>query len=272
MAELVAAAGVPHTPVFPALARGDSEQGRDIAARYAAVSGVLAEADADVVLVLTCDHINTFFLDAWPTFAVVAADSVTGPSDEVPGVERTELAAAGAVGKHLHERLLRQQFDPVLSQHCTVDHSISVPLHFLNPAGLPVVPVFVNGMVGPLPSAARCRAFGDAIRNAVADLPPMRVAVVASGSFSLEVGGPRMDRGKLYGIPDPGWAARVSEHLAAGRLDQLADEATTAQIERAGSVSGELLPWIAMAEAARDLPLSVLDHRPGEGHAFAAWS
>lgn len=272
MAELVVAAGVPHTPVFPALARGDSELGQDVAARYARVAQAVAEADADVILVLTCDHINTFFLDAVPTFAVVAADSVVGPSDEVPGLERTELAVAGAVGRRLHERLLRQDFDPALSQHCAVDHSVSVPLHFLNPTGLPMVPIFVNGMVWPLPSAARCRAFGDAIRAAIDDLPPMRVAVVASGSFSLEVGGPRMDPGRLYGVPAPDWAGRAAGHLAAGRLDRLAEETTAAQIDRAGSVAGEVLPWIAVAEAARDLPLSVLDHRSGEGHAFAAWS
>ncbi|GEB49272.1 MULTISPECIES: hypothetical protein [Streptomyces] len=271
MAQIVAAAGVPHTPVFPALARGGTEQGHDIAARYRAVETVVAGSDADVVVILSCDHINTFFLDAWPTFAVVGADRVRGPNDEVPGVSAVELRVAGKLGAQLHERLVLQEFDPVLSRAATVDHSIVVPLHFLNPHGVPIVPVYINGMVGPLPTAHRCRRLGAAVRRALEDLPARRVAVVASGSFSLDVGSPRIDPDRMYGVPAPEWAATAVSHLRHGRLDRLSQEATAEQIAAAGSVSGEILPWIVMAEICRDLSVSVMDHREGEGHAFAAW-
>ncbi|AGL15005.1 extradiol ring-cleavage dioxygenase class III protein subunit B [Actinoplanes sp. N902-109] len=271
MAEIVAAAGVPHTPVFPALARQDTPAGQDIAARYAAVATELAEADPEVLVLLTSDHLNSYFLDAWPTFAVVAADSVHGPNDDVPGVPDKELAVAGKAALALHESLIEQDFDPALTRGGTVDHSVVVPLHFLDPIGRPVIPVHVNGMVEPLPRAGRCRRFGAALRNAVRDLPVRRAAVIASGSFSLEVGGPRMDPDRLYGIPDPQWAARTSTYLRDGDLDELVAAATPGQIAHAGTVSGELLSWIAMAEMARDLPVSFVDHRNGEGHAFAAW-
>ncbi|MGI5506228.1 hypothetical protein [Lentzea sp. CA-135723] len=271
MAEVVAAAGVPHTPVFPSLAAGDTEAGADIAARYAAVASVLDEADADLVVVLTCDHINTYFLDAWPTFAVMATDTVIGPNDEVPGVAPAEFTGAGKAGSLLHESLLRQNFDPVLSRGGTVDHSVIVPTHFLNRHRVPVLPVYVNGMVSPMPSARRCHDFGRALADAIADLPVRRVAVIASGSFSLEVGGPRMDPERLYGVPDAGWAGRAAEHLRDGDLDRLVSGATPEQIAGAGTVAGEILPWITAAALCRDLPLARIDHRPGEGHAFAAW-
>lgn len=282
------AAGVPHTPVFPALARGDTEAGADVAARYAAVADVVERGDADALVLLTCDHINTFPPDQWPTFAVVVSDGVRGPSDEVPGVEAADYAVAGKLGARLHERLVAQEFDPLRSVAATVDHSVVVPLHFLNRPRVPVVPVYVNGMISPLPSAARARRLGHALRQAVADLPVRRVAVVASGSFSLDVGSPRIDPDLFYGIPRPDWASTVVRRLRAGQgggpdpggdaarrredaLGALVAEASPETIADAGSVAGELLPWIAMAETAAGLPLAGMDYREGEGHAFAAW-
>jgi hypothetical protein len=73
-----------------------------------------------------------------------------------------------------------------------------------------VLPVFVNGLVPPLPRAARCAALGRTVAAAVRAAPgDRRVALLASGSFSLEVGGPHLDQGRIFGVPDPGWAARV---------------------------------------------------------------
>ncbi|MFF4545807.1 hypothetical protein [Streptomyces sp. NPDC001435] len=271
MAEVVAVAGVPHTPVFPALARGDTESGAEVARRYAAVDEVVARADADVLVVLTCDHINTFTPDMWPTFAVATGHSALGPNDDVPGVSPMSYALAADAGAALHRGLVGQDFDPVALRDHSVDHSVVVPLHFLNGRRLPVVPVYVNGMVAPRPSAARCRRLGRVLRNALEELPGRRVAVVASGSFSLEVGGPRVLPDQVYGVPRPAWARSVADRLHRGDLDGLVAEATERRIEEAGTVAGEVLPWIAAAETAVDLPLALMDHRDGEGHAFAAW-
>lgn len=271
MADIVAVAGVPHTPGFPTLARTDTAAGADIARRYAAVEEVVARADADVVVVLTCDHINTFSPDMWPTFAIATGNSVRGPNDDVPGVSPTSYALDGDIGTTLHRGLVGQDFDPVALRGHSVDHSVVVPLHFLNPRGLPVVPVYLNGMVAPRPSAGRCRRLGRVLRNALEDLPGRRIAVIASGSFSLEVGGPRMLPDRLYGVPRPSWAGSVADRLYRGDLDGLVAETTERRIEEAGTVAGEVLPWIAAAEMAADLSVAHMDHREGEGHAFAAW-
>ena len=49
-------------------------------------------------------------------------------------------------------------------QRFTVDHSVTVPLHFLTPGmTVPVVPVYINGLADPLISSRRAAALGRAI-------------------------------------------------------------------------------------------------------------
>jgi hypothetical protein len=272
MAEIVAVVGVPHTPVFPALVRADTEAGAELSRRYASVVDALERAGADVLVVLTCDHINTFTPDLWPTFAIGTGHSAFGPNDDVPGVAPSSYALEGDVGSALLRGLVSHGFDPVALRDHSMDHSVVVPLHFLNRRRrLPVIPVYLNGMVAPRPSAERCRRLGRVLRETLEDLPDRRVAVIASGSFSLEVGGPRMLPGQLYGVPRPAWARTVADRLHRGDLNGLVGEATERRIEEAGTVAGEVLPWIAAAEMAADLPSVLMDHRDGEGHAFAAW-
>ena len=74
------------------------------------------------------------------------------------------------------------------------DHTVIAPLNFLMPAhSVPLIPVYINAFLRPLPSADRCQALGRAIRAAIESSPVAgRVAVAGSGSFSLEIGGPRI--------------------------------------------------------------------------------
>jgi protocatechuate 4,5-dioxygenase beta chain len=74
----------------------------------------------------------------------------------------------------------------------------------------PIVPLFVNGLAPPLPLARRCYALGEMLRRALEGWPSdARVAILASGSFSLEIAGPRSDADKPYGVPDQAWVAQV---------------------------------------------------------------
>ena len=111
-----------------------------------------------------------------------------------------------------------------MTQHFSVDHSVTVPLHFLTPdMKIPVIPFFISGHVPPLPPAQRCYALGQAVARAIESWPaPLRVVVMGSGSFSLEVGGPRMAASRSDGVPDPDWAARVIK-LARGTEDRPVD-------------------------------------------------
>ena len=98
----------------------------------------------------------------------------------------------------------------------------------------------------------------------------MRVAVIGSGSFSLEIGGPKIPHGERAGTPDPEWAKHVQEHLEHGRVDDLVEEATTARHAQAGNIGGELLNWIAMLGVIGDRKPRFIKPQVDHGHAYAA--
>ena len=160
-----------------------------------------------------------------------------------------------------------------MSQEFDFDHTVIAPLHFLVPEGsIPVVPVFVNALIPPLPSASRCFAFGRAIGAAVRAAPqPARVAAIASGSFSLEIGGPRISETSHTGVPAPEWVDRVMALLGDGAVDELVGEATDERLAHAGNAGGELLEWIVMLGMIEARPPAFLDAQPAFGHAYAAW-
>jgi hypothetical protein len=269
MAHLVAALGVPHTPTFPsAVPRDDltSETGR----LFAGLADRLREARVDILVMFDSDHLNTFFLDNWPIFAIGAASRTTGPNDGTPGLPPVTLTVPADLGVHVHEVAVDGGFDVALTQEFTVDHSVLVPLHYLRTQAQ-ILPVFVNGLVPPLPAAARCAALGATVARALRAAPgDARVALVASGSFSLEVGGPRLDQGKVFGVPDPAWAGQVLRYLADSDLDGLVAAATPRRLAAAGNVGGELLNWIAVAAAAQRAPVT-LEAQEQFGHAYAWW-
>jgi protocatechuate 4,5-dioxygenase beta chain len=95
--------------------------------------------------------------------------------------------------------------------------------------------------------------------------------VLASGSFSLEIGGPRISETSHTGVPDPAWLGRVVELLRAGQVAELVEEATDEQLWKAGNAGGELLDWIAMLGTVDPAPPASLEVQAQFGHAFAAW-
>jgi aromatic ring-opening dioxygenase catalytic subunit (LigB family) len=272
MAEIVAAFGVPHTPAYPRLVE---REGPDclVARMFGAVREQLEAVAPDVVLVFDSDHINTFFFDNWPTFAVGAAASFQAPNDESSGLPRQAVAGHEALGRAVYASGVKDGFDLSLSARFEVDHSVLVPLHFLTPAmGVPVVPLFINGLAPPLPAAKRCFALGQAVRAAVERWPAdARVAILASGSFSLDLAGPRARPGTMVAVPDPEWVKRVARHLANATIDDLLEEATTEQLARAGNIGGEILNWIALLGTLDRRKAAFVEPDADSGHAYAAW-
>jgi hypothetical protein len=94
---------------------------------------------------------------------------------------------------------------------------------------------------------------------------------MGSGSFSLEVWGPRIAPGRSDGVPDPAWVTRICELLERGDIKTLIGEATPERMEQAGNVGGELLNWIAMLGTIGERKPSYLQPQMPNGHAYAAW-
>jgi gallate dioxygenase len=273
LAEIVGAIGVPHTPFYPSLVEREGPESRT-AQLFRKVTAALEAMRADLIVLIDTDHLNTFFLDNLPVFAIGVTEVFHGPNDEPRSVPAYAIRSRPDVAQHIRTAAVRAGFDMAMSQRFTVDHSVIVPLHFMTPKmQVPVIPVFVGGHIPPLPSARRCFELGMAIRQALLDWPqPLRVVAIGSGSFSLEVFGPRIAPGKSDGVPDPAWAERVCVLLEQGAVDCLIGEATEQQLLRAGNVGGELLDWIVMLGVVGARKPLFVEPQMDQGHAYAAWS
>jgi hypothetical protein len=274
MGQVVGGFGVPHTPHFPTWSQQGAPLGAEIDRLYGEVARRLRAADPDALVVVTSDHYNAFFESSIPIFSIAVGDSVAGPSD-YPTIARREFRLDAALARRIQDHVVRRDFDVGMSQELELDHSSVVPLHFLTPeSDVALVPVFISAFMRPIASARRCFALGRAIRAAVeADPAPRRVAVVASGGFSFEVGGPRLAPDSHVGVPDRGWVDRVCELLRAADVERLLAEATDEQLARAGNAAAELLDWIAMLGTIDPAaPPDFLEAQPEFGHAYAAWS
>ena len=272
MAQIVAAYGVPHTPFFPWMVQRDGPQS-PTAQLFAKVRESFVAARADAILIYDTDHLNTFFLDNLPVFATGVTEAFRGPNDEPRAMSVSTVSSLPKLAAHLRERAVHAGFDVALLQDFEVDHSVMVPLHFMTPdMATPVIPVFINGHIPPLPSAQRCFDLGAAIKKAVEDwAEPLRVAVIGTGSFSLEVWGPRIDPGKSDGVPDPDWVHEVCRHIREGQVARLIEAATEARMLQAGNVGGELLNWIAMLAVVGNRKPDFLETQMENGHAYAGW-
>ena len=272
MAQIVAGFGVPHTPIFPHFVKRDGPD-CEIARLFGAQKVELAAVRPDLIVMFDTDHLNTFFLDNLPIFAVGVDDAFTAPNDEPRDVPNYVVPSSAEIAAHIRAAVIAAGFDVGMTQHYSVDHSITVPLHFLTPdMKVPVIPFFISGHVPPLPSAQRCYALGQAVARAIEAWPAsLRVVIMGSGSFSLEVGGPRMAPGRSDGVPDPDWAVRVITYLEQQQIERLIAEATQHQLLKAGNVGGELLNWIAMLGAIGSRKPTSIAPQMQNGHAYGVW-
>src|SRR5206468_8919260 len=123
---------------------------------------------------------------------------------------------------HIRNVGVAQGFDFAVTQEFGIDHAMLVPLHYLTDVTAPVVPIWVNAFVAPLPTARRCYALGEMVRRAIESWPQnLRVAAIGTGSFSLEIGGPKIRPGKRNAVPDLAWAHHIQRRIEAVEIDAL---------------------------------------------------
>ena len=269
MAKIVAGLGAPHSPNLPSVVARNPDFIEN--KLYAELRAHIESVKADVLLIFSNDHFNTFFLDNFPLFAVGVATQTSGPNDQTP-MPRHDMPVHEGLAVHIHKTGIEKGFDLAITQEFSVDHAFTVPYHFVGAGGkLAIIPVFLHCFSSTLPLASRAFEFGRAIGSAIRSYPEnLRVAVFASGSFSLEIGGPKIPPGDRSGVPDRAWVERVVAHMKAGTIQHLIDEATPSQLLRAGNAGGELLNWLAMLGVIGEGAADVLHPQP-HGHAFGIW-
>lgn len=198
MARITGGIGVPHTPYFPKFAAAQGPEG-EINSFFSPIRSRIEAHRPDVLVIIDTDHFNTFYFDNFPTFAVGVDDSFYGPVDDVALMPPRDIGSDKALARHLHTALVRAEFDPAFVTNYKIGHSTCVPLYFLTPElDVPVVPIFLNGHLPPMPSATRAYRFGKALGAAIRAWPAdIGVEVIGTGSFSLDVAGPLMFEGEL---------------------------------------------------------------------------
>ena len=273
MAEIIAGFGVPHTPIFPFFVERDGPE-CETARLFRTLTEHLEALKPNLIVMFSTDHLNTFFFDNLPIFGVGVTDTFKGPIDEVRASPVYDIKSRGDIAAHLRQAGVAAGFDLALVQEFAVDHSFAVPLHFMTPKmQIPMVPIFISGHVPPLPTARRCYELGRVLGQAVRDWKePLKVAIFGSGSFSLEVWGPRIAPGRSDGVPDPDWVTRSMGLLQGGEIDTLLTESTEAQMLKAGNVGGEVLNWIAMlGSIGGTRKPDWIAPQMQNGHAYGVW-
>ncbi|HEX7890233.1 MAG TPA: class III extradiol dioxygenase family protein [Ramlibacter sp.] len=251
MGRIVAGIGTSHVPsIGGAYDRGRTATPawKPLFDAYVPVREWLQERKVDVCIMVYNDHGADFFFDKYPTFAVGCADRYA-IADEGFGV-RPLPAIGGDVefSQHLCTALVYDEFDITVCQEMAVEHGFLVPMHLCfdpQEGGWPVasIPVQVNVLQHPLPTARRCYRLGQAIRRAVESYPKdIKVAIVGTGGMSHQLTG--ADFGAMNQQEDLAFLDRLEQDPES--LTRLTHQE---MMEKYGVEGIELIMWLVMRGA-----------------------
>ena len=207
----------------------------------------LEEAKADIVIVVYNDHGLNFFLDKQPTFALGCADKYYN-EDEGWGLKPVAPFDGDAqFSWHLAESLIEQEFDICTCQEMLVDHGFVNPIRALYGTHekwpIKAIPLAVNTVQHPVPTAKRCLALGRALGKAIESYPEdLRVVVFGTGGMSHQLQGER--------------AGLINVEFDLETIDQIAKDpewmtkfTNTEIMEKAGTEGIETIMWLVMRGA-----------------------
>ena len=227
----------------------------------------LLEASPDCLLILTSDHVTNFFYNNAPMFCLGISDTCTGPAPKEMAelrIPRATLKVDTTMAKGLLSYGIESGIDFSYSQEMILDHAFMVPLSLLTPhMDLPIVPLHINGMLPPRPTAARCFRLGQQIADYLRNHYNGNVAVLASGSFSGDIGGPKM------GSIDTALDLEFLDLVKDAKAQEMVEKATPAILDRAG-VANEILIWITLQGVLGNLKPSFTDYICGKDWSTAA--
>lgn len=261
MAHLIGSICTSHVPAIGhALARNLQQDPywQPFFAGFPPVHAWLKATRPDVAVVFYNDHGLNFFLNNLPTFAVGAAQEYRN-EDEGWGIPSLgAFPGDPEFSWHVINTLVENEFDPSMCQEMLVDHAFSLPMKLLWPdraGNWPVrtIPIAINTVQQPMPSAKRCFELGRAVGRAIASYPQdLKVVVIGTGGLSHQLDGQR--------------AGFINKEFDLMCLNQLINEpealtrySTRQLIELSGSQGVEIVMWLAARGA---LPAEVRElHR-----------
>lgn len=210
-----------------------------------------AKTKPDVVIGVYNDHASAFSVEIVPTFALGCAaefppaDEGWGPRPVPPVKGHPDLAA------HIAQSVILDEFDLTVINKMEVDHGLTVPMNLIMgaPNGewpCPVIPLAVNVVLYPPPTAHRCFMLGRAIKKAVESYPEdLRVVIFGTGGMSHQISGPRA------GLINSNFDKQFLDDLARNPK-KLTKIKHVDLMREAGAEGIELVMWLVMRGALDD--------------------
>jgi hypothetical protein len=250
MAKIIGGIGTSHVPTI-GVAYDKGKQNdpawEPLFKGYKPVADWLAEKKPDALVFFYNDHATTFFFDLYPTFALgigeqfEIADEGAGKRPLPPMRGNVDLSI------HIAESLVNDEFDITTFQDRPIDHGCASPLPLLWPhapdwPGV-IVPIAINVLQFPIPTAKRCYKLGQALRRAIESYPEdLKVVVVGTGGLSHQVHGERA------GFNNEEWDMEFLD-LFVKNPEELTKLRHADYIRRGGAESVEQIMWLAMRGA-----------------------
>lgn len=245
MARIIGGIGSSHAPSIGAA--WDKGQQREpvwapLFDGYVPARAWLDREKPDLFVIVYNDHMNRFFFDAYPTLALGVAP-VHPQADEGWGKRPLpDVPGDPDFAWHLARSLVEDEFDPTICQDMSVDHGVLSFLPLLTDSDwkVPVVPIAVNVIQHPIPTARRVFRLGAALRRAVETYPQeRRVVVMGTGGLSHQLHGQR------FGAVNPSWDNQFMDLLESDP-ESLAALPHQEWMERGGTEGIEMILWLAM--------------------------
>ena len=253
MARIIAGMGTSHVPgVGAAMDNGKTDEPywQPVFEGFGPIREWHSKNVPDVNIIVFNDHATSYSLDNYSTFMMGVAEEFQ-PADEGWGPRKVPpLQGHPELAWHIVEDLILNEFDMAVSGSFNVDHGCTVPLSIAydQPEAWPtkVIPLCVNVIQYPQPTALRCFKLGQAIRRAVESFPEdLTVGIWGTGGLSHQLGGERA------GVVNPEFDKKfldnlVDDPMANTRLQHLDF------IREAGSEGIEMIMWNVMRGALND--------------------
>ena len=231
----------------------------------------LEAARPDALVVISPDHWVNFFIDNLPAICVGVGEVHDGPPEPwLQAFPHRTMAGHPQLADHIVRTALARDFEPSVSYRLKLDHGFCIPLWKMGLDPLPaIVPVILNDLEPPLPSARRCYAWGAVLAEAIASFPgSTRVAVLATGGLSHSIGEPTM--GEIDEQFDRDCIGRFERGDPAALIAFL-DE----RLPQTGNGAAEVRNWVAAHGAAGGRGFELIRYDPIPevyvGCGFASW-
>lgn len=228
---------------------------------FAVLRADLEAARPEVLIVVANDQFVNFFFNNIPTFFITLADEVRGQFTR----HRFRYRNHKELGRAILKAGMEKGIDFSFGEHVELQHTQLVPLYFVLPEPkIPILPIYVNTWVDPIPTPRRSYQVGELIRE-VAQRSRERVAILATGGLSHFPGSPRI------GEIDSQFDHRLLELLRQGKGRSLA-EYSLEQLLQAGD--SEFLNWMVVIGCVGDIQASSSFYMPDHvatGWGFVSW-